>query len=128
MILPILTIASSVGRGRGVFTTEPILEGTTIEISPVLVVSPEDRIQLEKTLLYDYIFEWGEDQKSAVVALGYLSIYNHSNNPNCAYEMDFENQTIKIVTLQNIAVGAELFINYTCPEGPSEDPVWFTEA
>jgi len=128
MILPFLTIASSVGRGRGVFTTEPILEGTTIEISPVLVVSPEDRIQLEKTLLYDYIFEWGEDQKSAVVALGYLSIYNHSNNPNCAYEMDFENQTIKIVTLQDIAVGAELFINYRCPEGPSEDTVWFTEA
>jgi hypothetical protein len=128
MILPFLTIASSVGRGRGVFTTEPILEGTTIEISPVLVVSPEDRIQLEKTLLYDYIFEWGEDQKSAVVALGYLSIYNHSNNPNCAYEMDFENQTIKIVTLQDIAVGAELFINYKCPEGPSEDSVWFTEA
>lgn len=128
MILPFLTIASSVGRGRGVFSTEHINKGTTIEISPVLVVSPEDRIQLEKTLLYDYIFEWGEDQKSAVVALGYLSIYNHSNNPNCAYEMDFENQTIKIVTLQDIAVGAELFINYRCPEGPSEDPVWFTEA
>ena len=96
MILPFLTIASSSNRGRGVFTTEPISANTTIEIAPVIVVDAKDRDKLEQTLLYDYIFEWGEDCKMAAVALGYISIYNHSNQPNCAYDMDFENQTISI--------------------------------
>jgi SET domain-containing protein len=127
MILPFLTIASSKNRGRGVFTTEPILANTTIEIAPVIVVDASGREKLEQTLLYDYIFEWGEDSKMAAVALGYISIYNHSNQPNCAYEMDFENQTISITTLLDIEIGAELFINYMCPEGSSSDPVWFDQ-
>jgi hypothetical protein len=71
MILPFLTIAPSPSRGRGVFTTEAIAMGTTIEIAPVIVFDPTQRIKLEETLLYDYIFEWGEDDKSAAVALGY---------------------------------------------------------
>ena len=127
MILPFLTIASSKNRGRGVFTTEPILANTTIEIAPVIVVDASGREKLEQTLLYDYIFEWGEDSKMAAVALGYISIYNHSNQPNCNYEMDFENQTISITTIQDIEPGAELFINYMCPEGPSSDTVWFEQ-
>jgi SET domain-containing protein len=125
MILPFLTIASSPNRGRGVFTTEPIKANTIIEIAPVIVVDANEREKLEQTLLYDYIFEWGEDRKMAAVALGYISIYNHSNQPNCAYEMDFEHQTISIKTLCAIEMGKELFINYMHPEGPSADPVWF---
>ncbi len=128
MILPFLTIASSENRGRGVFTTEPIAANTIIEIAPVIVVDALGRENLEKTLLYDYIFEWGEDSKMAAVALGYISIYNHANNPNCAYDMDFEHETISITTLIDIPVGAELFINYMHPEGPSNDPVWFKQA
>ena len=127
MILPFLTIASSTHRGRGVYTTERISANTTIEIAPVIVVDANDREKLEQTLLYDYIFEWGDDHKMAAVALGYISIYNHSNHPNCAYEMDFENQTISIITLKDIEVGSELFINYMCPEGPSDEPVWFEQ-
>jgi uncharacterized protein len=127
MILPFLTIASSHNRGRGVFTTEAIAANTVIEIAPVIVVNALDRSHLEKTLLYDYIFEWGDDSKMAAVALGYISIYNHSNEPNCAYDMDFEHQTITITTLKDIAVGTELFINYMHPEGPSSDAVWFKQ-
>lgn len=127
MILPILTIASSNNRGRGVFTTENIPANTIIEIAPVIVLDADGREKLEQTLLYDYIFEWGEDSKMCAVALGYISIYNHSNSPNCSYDMDFEHQTISITTLEDIAVGAELFINYMCPEGPSTDPVWFEQ-
>jgi len=127
MILPFLTIASSPKRGRGVYTSEQILANTIIEISPVIIVSALEREKLEQTLLYDYIFEWGEDSKMAAVALGYISIYNHSNQPNCAYEMDFEHQTITITTLRKMDVGEELLINYMCPEGPSDDPVWFEQ-
>jgi SET domain-containing protein len=124
MILPFLTIASSPNRGRGVFTTEFIKMGTVIEIAPVIVMNAVDRINLEKTLLYDYIFEWGEDQKSAAVALGYISIYNHAKQPNCIYEMDFEFETIAIKTIKDIEIGEELFINYNADED-GLDPVWF---
>jgi SET domain-containing protein len=125
MILPYLTIASSTNRGRGVFTTEPIQKGTLIEVSPVIVMSALERIELEKTLLHDYIFEWDVVQKTVAVALGYVSIYNHSNEPNCSYEMDFDHEMISIKTLHDIEKGAELFINYMHAEGPSSDPVWF---
>jgi hypothetical protein len=125
MILPFLTIASSLNRGRGVFTSEDIIKGTTIEISPVIVLTAADRSNVEKTLLHDYIFEWGEDHTSAAVALGYLSIYNHIAEPNCKYQMDFEEQTISIITLRDIQAGEELFINYMNAEGASDKPVWF---
>ncbi|HVZ25805.1 MAG TPA: SET domain-containing protein-lysine N-methyltransferase, partial [Sediminibacterium sp.] len=78
MILPILTVAPSESRGRGVFATAAIAAGTRIEISPVLVLSPEERVTVEKTLLYHYIFEWGESGKGACIGLGYISLYNHS--------------------------------------------------
>ncbi len=123
MILPFLVITDSPDRGRGVFTTEPIESGTTIEIAPVLVLNASDRAKVEETLLYDYIFEWGEDNRSAAVALGYASIYNHMKLANCKYDMDYEYQTISIITLRNIEQGEELFINYNGEGG--EDPTWF---
>jgi SET domain-containing protein len=125
MILPFLTIASSSNRGRGVFTTENISKDTVIEIAPVIVLNAAEREHVEKTLLYDYIFEWGEDHKSAAVALGYVSIYNHVPDPNCTYQMDFEHQTITITTIKDVQKGEELFINYMNPEGASDKAVWF---
>ena len=126
MILPILVVAPSKERGRGVFASEPIEAQTILEISPVLVFSMTDRKKAEETLLYNYIFEWGEDHKSAAVALGYVSIYNHTVHPNCVYEMDYENETISIITLKDIKVGEELFINYNA-EVDQESPVWFEQ-
>ena len=123
MILPFLVITDSPDRGRGVFTTEPIESGTTIEIAPVLVLNASERAKVEETLLYDYIFEWGEDNKGAGVALGYASIYNHAKLANCKYDMDYEFQTISIITLRAIEQGEELFINYNGEGGA--DPTWF---
>lgn len=124
MILPILTIAPSDKRGRGVFSTSLILPGTVVEISPVLVLTPTERTVVEQTKLFDYIFEWGEDQKSACVALGYLSLYNHSYDANCEYEMDYEHGLMTITAVKKITKGSELFINYNAvPDDGS--PIWF---
>jgi uncharacterized protein len=124
MILPILVIAPSDKRGRGVFTTEPIVANTIIEISPVLVLNADERKEIEKTSLYNYIFEWSEDGKNACVALGYLSIYNHAYNANCEYEMDFGAELMTIKTVRNIQKGAELFINYNAT-ADDDTPIWF---
>ena len=124
MILPILYIMETAQRGRGVFTTEAIPAGTTIEIAPVIVLNQADRATVDTTLLHDYIFEWGVDEKQAAVALGYVSIYNHSVDANCKYEMDFDHKTIQIQTIRAIAVDEELCINYN-GEGVTDKPVWF---
>ena len=76
------------------------------------------------TKLYNYIFEWGDHYTGAAVALGYVSIYNHSHKANCIYEMDFENEQIVIITTRDIAIGEELFINYNA-DNDSDKPVWF---
>ncbi|ULQ56691.1 SET domain-containing protein [Flavihumibacter rivuli] len=124
MILPFLFIAPTEHMGRGVFTAEDIAPGTLVEISPVIVMGPEDRQHLDQTLLHDYIFEWGEDRKSCCMALGYVPIYNHSYNSNCEYEMDFEHDLIRIKTMRAVKAGEELFINYN-GDWDDQQPVWF---
>lgn len=124
MILPVLYISNSPHKGRGVFTSATIPANTTIEIAPVLVLDTRERAQVEKTLLHDYIFEWGPDGSMAAVALGYVSMYNHAIQYNCRYEMDFDALTISIITCMQVEAGNELFINYN-PEGKEHSPVWF---
>ncbi len=124
MILPILVVALSDERGRGIFASEKIPANTVIEISPVLVLSEKDRKLVEKTLLFDYIFEWGDKRKKACIALGYLSLYNHAYNANCDYEMDFSTNLMSIKTVRIIKKGEELFINYNAVADDAT-PIWF---
>ena len=112
MILASLFIAESPGKGRGIFTNELILVHTIIEIAPVIVMSASDRILLDKTLLHDYIFEWGADKTQCCMALGFVPIYNHSYNSNCEYFMDYSTETIMLKTVKNIVKDEEVFINY----------------
>ncbi len=124
MILPCLYIAPTPSMDRGVFTAEALEAGTVIEISPVIVMNSDHRKLLDQTPLHDYIFEWGENLDECVVALGYLSMYNHSYESNCDYDMDYESRTMQIRTVRAIAAGEELFINYNGAWNETE-PVWF---
>ena len=124
MILPILVVAPSDNRGRGVFSTAKISKNTIIEISPVLVISEKDRNHIEKTMLFDYLFDWGVNCKQACLALGYLSLYNHAYDANCMYEMDYETQLITITTVKPIKKGEEIFINYNAVANDAS-PIWF---
>jgi SET domain-containing protein len=124
MILTNIFIATTDNMGRGVFTSESIEEGTTIEIAPVIVMSREERRLLDQTTLHDYIFEWGSKKDQCCMALGYVPVYNHSYRSNCEYEMDFENDTISIRTVRFIKKGEELFINYNGDWNDGKT-VWF---
>ena len=112
MILSSLFIGATENMGRGVFTSEGLEKDIVIEISPVIVMSADERKLLEQTTLHDYIFEWGKQRKQCCLALGYVSVYNHSYKSNCEYVMDFDAGTITITTVRNIKEGEELFINY----------------
>ena len=124
MILPCLFIASTNSMGKGVFTSESIEPGTIIETAPVIVMSKEERILLDRTLLHNYIFEWGNEKDKCCMALGYVPVYNHSYKSNCEYEMDFEKDLISIKAVHPIKAGEELFINYN-GEWNDSKPLWF---
>ncbi len=124
MQFPFLYIADSPDKGKGVFTSQPIAENTLIEIAPVIVLSESDLLLIEKTHLYNYYFIWGHSQKEAAIALGYGSMYNHAYQPNVAYKMDYNQQTISFISWKAIAAGEELVINYNGDED-DQTPVWF---
>lgn len=124
MLQPYLTVAPSDSRGRGVFTTKVIPAGTVIEISPVIVLSAKDRTFIEETKLYHYVFEWGKTRKKICMALGYVSMYNHSYDANCAYEMDFDADIITVKTVKKVLKGGELYLNYNAVPNDTT-PVWF---
>jgi uncharacterized protein len=124
MILPCLFIAPAGSMGKGVYTSEGLEEDTIIEIAPVIVMPKEDRRLLDQTKLHDYIFEWGQDRKQCCMALGYIPMYNHSYRSNCEYEMDFDDEIIRVKTVRYIKAGEELFINYNGDWNDSK-PLWF---
>lgn len=124
MIHPSLYIENTKDMGRGIFTSQDLPGDTVIEESPVVVMSREEREHLDKTLLHDYIFEWGKDSRQCCMALGYIAVYNHSYRSNCEYEMDYERRVITIRTVRFIKAGEELFINYN-GNWNDDKKVWF---
>ncbi|MFN2456683.1 MAG: SET domain-containing protein [Chitinophagaceae bacterium] len=119
---PLIFVGDAKEKGRGMFASGKIATDTVIEIAPVIVMNHNERKLLDQTLLHDYIFEWGQNQ--CCVAMGYISIYNHSYNANCRYEMNFVAQFITVTSLRGIKPGEELSINYTA-DSNDKTPVWF---
>lgn len=124
MIAGCLFIAQTDKKGRGVFTSADITKNSIVEIAPVLVMGADERKLLDQTLLHDYIFEWGDDKQQCCVALGWVSVYNHSYKSNCEYDMDYDEKTITIKTIRKIKAGEELTINYNGTWN-NENKVWF---
>jgi hypothetical protein len=124
MISPYLFIAATENMNRGIFTSKNIKAGTVVEISPVIVMSKDERKFLDLTLLHDYIFEWGDKKETCCMALGYIPIYNHSFSSNCEYEMDFENDLITVKAVSFIKRGEQLYINYN-GNWNDKKPLWF---
>ena len=124
MIKPYLYVKQAEDMGLGVFTSEAIEADVVIEVSPVLVMSGEERKLLDQTALHDYIFEWGDSPKQCIVAWGYVSLYNHAYESNCEYEMDYQAGLISIKTMRPVCSGEQLFVNYN---GTYNNPasLWF---
>jgi uncharacterized protein len=124
MISSFLFISDSFNKGRGVFTSENIEAGIVLEVSPVIVMTKKERLLLDQTLLHDYIFEWGDNKNQCCFALGYVSVYNHSYQSNCEYEMDYVEEQISIKAIRFIKAGEELYINYN-GDWDDKKPIWF---
>jgi len=124
MIKPYLYLKRIENKGRAVYTRERIPANIIVEESPVIVMNKEDRVYLDKTLLHDYIFEWGDKKDKCCMALGYVPMYNHHYKSNCEYFMNFDEEIIQIKTIRVIEKDEELTINYNGNWDDSKK-VWF---
>lgn len=124
MRLPCLFIAETEEKGRAVFTNDALETGTLLETAPVIVMTGEERKLIDQTRLHDYIFVWGDDNDQCALALGWISVYNHSYQSNAEYYMDFETEQMFVKTVWPIAAGEEVTINYNGTWN-DETKVWF---
>lgn len=97
-----IRVGASPIHGRGVFARTAIRRGTLLTSAPALVIKndPGDAT--------DYVFEW--DGESTAIALGVLSLCNHSQNPNA--EVVTEKDEFHLMALRTIAPGEEILIDY----------------
>lgn len=98
------------GKGRGVFARRFIPQDTAFERVPVLVLPEQAMWHADGTSpLSDYVFRWTDGQLA--LALGYGSLYNHSDRPNARCE-DRAPRTKVYTALRDISAGEEITINY----------------
>lgn len=109
-----LSIAAIDGKGRGVVAIEPILAGELLEIAPVIPLRPTDSPP-RTSVLFDYPFLWDDPPYIEAIALGIISMINHSDSPNAHFETDIPRRIIRLTALRDIAAGEEICFDYGIP-------------
>ena len=119
------------GAGTGIFSKIDIPAYTLVESSPVIVCARDSFRTLNaihpkvRHILSDYQFEW--DSWSAVICLGWGSIFNHSFEPNCRWHTIKEDEhgynAMWFRTKRDVKAGEELFVRY-CWDA---DRLWFVD-
>lgn len=107
--------------GRGVFAKEEIKKGEVIEVAPIIILDFQDFIDTKWNVMFEYYF-WLDEY--VVLALGYGSLYNHSQTPNAEYEINKEDKTIIFKAIKNIEKDQEILFNYS-KTASKKAPLWF---
>jgi len=122
-----LYIRNVAGKGRGVFCKDALKTGIEIESCPGIVFNEIDAAFIDKTILYNYYFSTKflseeaafafniqDKNKAGIVALGMLSLCNHSENPNASVEKLIEDGSIRfsLRALKEIQPDEEILISY----------------
>lgn len=119
-----LEVRSTGARGRGVFARVSFEEGELIERCPVIAIPEEEVDTVGRTVLGNYFFKWGGTGDEGAVALGFGSLYNHTNDPNAMYVRKYELAVIDFVAVKAIAAGDEITVSYHGGFG-QKTKVWF---
>ncbi len=116
-----IEVKESPGKGRGVFALKNIKKSEVIEVAPLIVLEFSEFIGTNWNSMFDYYF-WLDD--FVVLALGYGSLYNHTDENNAKYEINKDKKEMKITALKDISKGEEVFLNYK-GSSDSKIPLWF---
>lgn len=117
-------------KGRGVFAARAYAAGEVVEECPVVLLRKSYKT-LHKELK-TFVFHWDVPEGAAdtqALALGYGSLYNHSNPSNLRYQTDSDSLVLRLIAVRDIPADEELTINYNADDGApvSEDEWWFEE-
>ena len=93
--------------------------GDLIETNPIHILDPEAVAHVLHTGLKRHIFDLRESGKDrnpdscyALIAGGNISFCNHSETPDCGFEIDEDAVRIRLYAERPIFDGAELAIDY----------------
>lgn len=90
-------------HGYGVYAKKKLRKGEKIEECYIIISRGGDKI------LEDYYFD---AKRKCAVFLGYGSIYNHSDDPNADYTINFKRRIATIKASRTIQKGEEIFVSY----------------
>lgn len=110
-------IKLAAGMGRGIFASHPIKSRCIVLTCHTWILTEKDVNQLSKTSITGNYFSNPFNDDECLLALGDLSLINHSNDPN-VYVNFINTKTgivVKAIANRNIKTGEQLFIDY----GPS---------
>ena len=108
-------------RGRGIVALEDIEPGRLVERSPVLIIPAEQRLAVDNTIIFTYVFMWEhhtveqdlyKHRGRSAIALGYTSLLSHSFEPNCIFVRHIDEFLIDVFAKRKIRSGEELTIDY----------------
>jgi SET domain-containing protein len=95
------------GADWGVFASEPIPKGTTIEVARTLKVKNKNLFQ-DDNMLNDYVFKLND--KYSLLALGFGSLFNHHDDPHVNYNVT--DGKVYYESVKDILPDEEIFISY----------------
>jgi SET domain-containing protein len=95
--------------GNGVYSKINIPKGSIVEKACVSKIRSKGTKNSE---LHDYVFSNPYKTDEYLVAFGYGSMYNHSDDPNLHYYYDQDQNRIIYEAIKDIKIGDELYISY----------------
>lgn len=112
---------------RGVYARRDIKKGEIIERCPIIEVPKNDTSNLKESVLVAYFFYFGKNKEQVAIALGFGSMYNHSDKPNTTYKIKRKDKIIDFIALDDIKKNDEITFNYYNCSNPKskKSPLWF---
>ena len=105
-VIPYVEIKKSEKIGsRWVFASKDYNKGNVIEICPTI----SEESSKFQGIFKDYIFKY--DDENSLLAFGFCSMYNHSDNYNALWTILSKDQ-IKFYATKDIKKGEEIFTSY----------------
>lgn len=91
--------------GRGVFAISAFAPQEVIELCPTILKPAKTWGKATQ----DYVFEYKEQM---LLALGFGSLYNHSDFANADAIISDSGNVLKIIAIRHIDPGEQIFVNY----------------
>jgi SET domain-containing protein len=113
-----LRVGPAGAKGRGVFAKKGFKAGAVVEECPIILLAGSDAYMAVRTILHEYMYAWNEDDSAFALALGYGSLYNHDNNANATWRIDYGQMLVRIIAVKFIRKGQEITIAYRPDERP----------